>query len=56
MSIYYVGIACQRLMAYNSASAHHSYSIRILAVCTFSHAVQLFSEKKVHVQLASIVR
>ena len=35
-----------------SASVHHSYSIRILAVCTFSHAVQFFSEKKVHVQLA----
>ena len=51
-------LACQRLiiMAYNSASAHHSYTgtIRILAVCTFSHAVQLFfSEKKIHVQLAS---
>ena len=40
-------LACQRLMAYNSASAHHSYTIRILAVCTFLHAVQLFfSEKK----------
>ena len=35
----------QRLMAYNSASVHHSYSMRILAVSTFSHAVRLFSEK-----------
>ena len=25
-------LACQRLMAYNSPSAHHSYSMRILAV------------------------
>ena len=46
-------LACQRLMAYNSASAHHSYTIRILAVCTFSHLVLFFGKKKVHVPLAS---